>query len=165
MIGKLDYVVHSRLDIAHVVGLVARFQKSPKETHMVAVKRISRYLKGTIVYGLWYPYRGNFSLKVFTDTDWARNVDYQKSINSGDFLLGGRLVSWTSKRKNCVSQSTIEAEYVIASMNCKQFICMSHVLEGFKQNMTELVIIYCENTSAINIFKNPMLHARTNILS
>lgn len=69
MIGKLHYVVHSRLDISHAVGLVARFQKSPKETHMIAVKRIFRYLRGTIDYGLWYPYRGNFSLQVFIDAD------------------------------------------------------------------------------------------------
>lgn len=130
MIGKLHYVAHSRLDIAHDAGLVARFQKDHKETHLVVVKRISRYLKGTMDYGLWYSYKNNFSLEVFTDADWANNVDDQKRTTNGDFLLGGRLVAWKSKKQTCVSQSTTEAEYVAESMNCTQTIWMRHVLEG-----------------------------------
>lgn len=94
----MHYVVHSRLDIAHVVGLIARFHKDPKETHMVAVQRIFRYLKGTVDYGLWYPYNDNFSLKFFTDADWAGNVDDRKSTTSGAFFLGEILVSWISKK-------------------------------------------------------------------
>lgn len=129
MIGKLHYVIHSRPNIAHVVGLVARFQKDPKETHLVAVKRIFQYLKGTLDYGLWYPYKGNFSLDVFTDANWAGNVDDQKSTTGGAFLLGRRLVAWTSKKKTCVSQSTIEAKYVATSINCMHAIWMRHVLE------------------------------------
>lgn len=122
MIRKLYYVVHNRPDIAHVVGLVAIFQKDPKETHMVAVKRIFRYLKGIVDYGLWYPYNDNFYLKVFTDVDWAGNVDERKRTTGGDFFLGERLVSWISKKQSCISQSTTEAEYVATSMNCTQTI-------------------------------------------
>lgn len=117
MIGKLHYVIHSRPDIAHIVGIVARFQKNPKETHLIATKRIFRYLKGTIDYGLWYPYGGNFDLKVYIDADWARNVDERKSINGGAFFLGGRLVSWSSKMQSCTSQSTAEVEYVATYIN------------------------------------------------
>lgn len=106
MIEKLHYVVHSRPDIAHVVGFVARFQKSPKETHMTTVKRIFKYLRGIVDYGLWYTYLGNFSLQVFTDADWARNLDDRKRTTSGAFFLRGRLVSWTSKKQTCISQST-----------------------------------------------------------
>ncbi|GLJ41340.1 hypothetical protein SUGI_0855530 [Cryptomeria japonica] len=93
MIGKLHYVFYGSLDIAHAVGIVVKFQKSLKKTHMVAVKRIFSYLRGTIDYGLWYAYKGNFSFKVFTDANWASNVDYQKTTISGAFFLGGRLVS------------------------------------------------------------------------
>lgn len=93
MIGKLHYIVHSRMNITHAAGLVARFQKEPKESHMVVVKRIFWYLKGTIDYGLWYPYKGDFTLDVFTDVDWESNVDDRKSTTGGDFLLGGRLVA------------------------------------------------------------------------
>lgn len=103
MIGKLHYVVHNRPDIAHAVGITAQFQQSPRESHLVAVKRILRYLKGTIDYGLWYPYNNDFNLKVFTNAHWAGNVDNQKSTTSGAFFLGGRLVSWMSKKQSCIS--------------------------------------------------------------
>lgn len=125
------------------------------------MKRIFRYLKGIVDYALWYPYKGDFTLDIFTDADWEGNVDDRKSTTGGVFLLGGRLVAWTSKKKTCVSQSTVEAEYVAASMNCTQAIWMRHMLEGFKIDMSEPVTINCDNTSAINISKNPILHART----
>lgn len=122
---------------------------------------IFRYLKGTIDYGLWYPYKNDFSLKVFTNANWVGNVDDRKSTTGGAFLLGGRLVAWTSKKQNCVSQSTTEAKHVDESMNCTQAIWMRHVLECFRLDMSRQVIIYCDNTSAINISKNHVLHART----
>ena len=71
MIGNLLYLTASRPDIMQAVGLVARFQANPKESHMIAVKRILRYLKGTIDYGLWYPKDENFDLKAFSDAGWA----------------------------------------------------------------------------------------------
>lgn len=161
IIGKLHYVVHSRPDIAHAVGIVANFHKSPRESHLVAVKRILRYLKGTDDYGLWYPYNDDYNLKVYIDANWASNVDDQKSTTGGVFFLGGRLVSWTSKKQSCTSQSTAEAEYVVAFMNCTQAIWMKHVLEGFKVPVSKSVNIFCDNTSAINISKNSVLRATT----
>ena len=93
MIEKLQYVVHTRSDIALAVGIVARFSTKPKENHMMAVKRILRYLKGTEDYGLWCKLGGNLDLKVFTDADWARNIDDRKSTSGGALFLGKRLVS------------------------------------------------------------------------
>ena len=118
MIGKLQYVVHKRPDIALVVNIVARLSAKPKENHMMAVKRILRYLRGTKDYGLWYKIERNLDLKLFTDADWAGNIDDRKSTSGGAFFLGKRLVSWTSKKKNCTSQSTAKAEYVAVVVNC-----------------------------------------------
>ena len=103
MIEKLQYVVHTRPDIALVVGIVARFSAKSRENHMMAVKRILRYLKGTEDYGLWYKLGGNMDLKVFIDVDWARNIDDKKSTSGEMFFLCKRLVSWTSKKKNSIS--------------------------------------------------------------
>lgn len=128
---------------------------------MVAVKRSLRYLKGTIDCGLWYPYNNDFNLKVFIDVDWAGNVDDWKSTTGGVFFLSGRLVSWMSKKQSCISQSTTEAEYVSAFMNFTQTIWMKHVLSGFKVPVSEPVSIFFDNTSAINISKNLVFHART----
>lgn len=105
--------------------------------------------------------QGNFTLDVFIDTNWVGNVDNRKRTTSGAFLLGGRLVAWTSKKQTCVSHSTVKVEYVAASMNCTQTIQMRHVLEGFKIDMSKPATIYCDNTSTINISKNHVLHART----
>ena len=71
MIGILLYLTTSHPDIMQVVGLVARFQENPKESHMIVVKIILRSLKGTIDYGLWYQKDENFNLKAFSDADWA----------------------------------------------------------------------------------------------
>ncbi|KAK6124484.1 hypothetical protein DH2020_041765 [Rehmannia glutinosa] len=81
MIGSLLYLTASRPDILHVVCICARFQSNPKESHMSAVKRIFRYLKGTIQYGLFYPKNENFSLKCYSDSDYAGNIDDRKSTS------------------------------------------------------------------------------------
>lgn len=99
-------------------------------------------------------------MKVYIDADWAGNVDDQKSTIGGAFFLGRRLVS-CSKKQSCTSQSTTEAEYVAVYMNCTQAIWMRHILEGFNMKISEPINILCDNTSAINISKNPVLHART----
>ena len=88
----------------------------------MAVKRILRYLKGTEDYGLWYKLGGNLDLKVFTDVDWVGNIDDRKSTSGGAFFLSKRLVSWTSKKKNCTSESIAEAEYVAAAVNFSKII-------------------------------------------
>jgi hypothetical protein len=98
MIGKLQYVVHTRPDIALAVGMVAMFVANPKENHMMEIKRIMRYLKGTEYYGLWYKKGSNLDLKAFTNADWAGSVDDRKNTSGGAFFLGKRLVSWTSKK-------------------------------------------------------------------
>ena len=69
MIGSLLYVTASQPDVMQVVGQVARFQAAPKESHIIVVKRILRYLKGTEEYGLWYPKGNNLIIQAFTDAD------------------------------------------------------------------------------------------------
>ena len=75
--------------------------------------------------------------------------------------MGNRLVSWTSKKQNCFSQSTTEAEYVAATVNCSNVVWLKQLLKGMKEDITEPMIIYCDNTSAINILKNPMIYTKT----
>ena len=75
MIGSLIYVIATRPDVMKDVGLVARFQSSPKETHVTIVKRIFKYLKGSLEYGLWYPKSQDFNLKSFTNAYWKGSID------------------------------------------------------------------------------------------
>jgi hypothetical protein len=96
MIGSLLYITTSRPDIMHAVGMVGRYQATPKQSHLQAVKRIFRYLKGTMTYGLWYPRNQNFQLTAYLDVDWANCVDERKSTSGGPFIPGDSLVAWLS---------------------------------------------------------------------
>ena len=86
------------------------------------IKRIVRYLKGIEEYGLWYKKGGNLDLKQFTDVNQAECVDDRKSTSGGALFLGKRLVSWPSKKQNCISQSIAEVEYVATVANCSNIV-------------------------------------------
>ncbi|KAJ9557496.1 hypothetical protein OSB04_012110 [Centaurea solstitialis] len=122
MIGSLLYLTASRPDIMYSTCLCARYQAEPKESHLTAVKRIFRYLKGTPNLGLWYSKDSGFDLTAYSDSDFAGCKIDRKSTTGGCHLLGGKLVSWTSKKQNSVSTSTAEAEYVAAGIYCAQVL-------------------------------------------
>ena len=86
MIGKLQYVRHNRPDIALSAGIVARFFVDPKENHLMVMKRIMKYLKGTREFGLYCKKNQKFEFKAYTDADWARNIDDRKSTSGGAFF-------------------------------------------------------------------------------
>jgi hypothetical protein len=106
MLGRLLYVTSSRPDVMQTVGHVARFQATPKESHVLAVKRIFRYLKGTEEFGLWYPKGKDLSLIAYTDADWVGCIDDRKRASGASFYLGECLVSWLSKKQSSISLST-----------------------------------------------------------
>src|ERR1041384_8065901 len=116
MIGSLLYLCASRPDIMLSVCMCARFQSAPKESHYMAVKRILRYLVYTPNLGLWYPKGSSFKLVGYSDSDWEGEKVDRKS-GSCQFL-GRSLVSWSSKKQNCLSLSTAEAEYLAAGSCC-----------------------------------------------
>ncbi|GJV72629.1 putative ribonuclease H-like domain-containing protein [Tanacetum coccineum] len=115
MIGSLMYFTSSRPDIMFVVCAYARYQVNPKVSHLYAVKRIFRYLKGQPKLGLWYPKDSPFDLEAYIDSDYARASLDKKSTTGGCQFLGCRLISWRCKKQTVVANSTTEAEYVAAS--------------------------------------------------
>ena len=121
MIGSLLYVTASRTDVMFSVCMFARFQASPKESHLKATKRILRYLKHTQDVGLCYPKRSNFELIGYSDSDYAGCKVDRKSTSGTCQLLGRSLVSWSSKKQNSVALSTAEAEYISAYSCYAQF--------------------------------------------
>jgi hypothetical protein len=118
MIDNLLYITTSRPDIMKAVGMVGRYKSSPKQSHLAAVKRIFKYLKGTMTYGLWYPRNQNFQLTTYSDDDWDNYLDERKSTNEGAFFLGDSLVECLSKKQGYISLSTTEAEYIVAATCC-----------------------------------------------
>ena len=160
MIGSLLYLTASRPDICFSVGLCARFQANPKESHLKAVKRIIRYIKGTYNLGLFYSFDTNDILVGYCDADWAGNIDDRKSTSGGCFYVGNNLVSWSSKKQNSVSLSSSEAEYIAAGSACTQLLWMKQILKDYEIEQGKMTL-YCDNLSAINISKNPVQHSRT----
>ena len=118
MIGSLLYLTSTRPDIMHAVGIVGRFKANPKGSHLQAVKRIFKYLRGTQDFGLWYPKDTDLTLHAYTDVDWVGNVDDQKSTSGREFSMGSRLVSWFSKKQCSIALSRAEAKYVVAASCC-----------------------------------------------
>jgi hypothetical protein len=161
MIGSLLYITTSHPDIMHVVGMVGRYQSAPKQSHLLAVKRIFRYLKETMNYGLWYPKNQNFQLLVYSDVDWANCMDERKSTSGGAFFLGDSLVAWLSKKQGSISLSTTKAKYIVVSTYCTHVLWMIQTLADLEVKYAALIPIHCDNTSAISVSKNPVFHSKT----
>ncbi|KAJ9558107.1 hypothetical protein OSB04_012721 [Centaurea solstitialis] len=160
MIGSLMYLTASRPDIMFAVCVCARFQVRPKESHLHAVKRIFKYLKGQPRLGLWYPNDTSFDLVAYTDSDYGgANLD-RKSTSGGCQFLGGRLVSWQCKKQTTVSQSTTEAEYIAASQCCSQVLWIQNQMQDYGLSFLQTPI-YIDNNSAISIVNNPVKHSKT----
>ncbi|GJW26736.1 putative ribonuclease H-like domain-containing protein [Tanacetum coccineum] len=135
MIGSLMYLTSSRPDIMFVVCACARYQVNPKVSHLYAVKRIFRYLKGQPKLGLWYPKDSPFDLVAYTDSDYVGASLDRKSTIGGCQFLGCRLISFQCKKQTVVVNSTTEAEYVVASSCRGQFwsTVMAKTISGEEQ--------------------------------
>ncbi|KAK2417316.1 putative mitochondrial protein [Trifolium repens] len=160
MIGSLLYLTASRPDITYAVGVCARYQADPKVSHLTQVKRILKYVNGTSDYGIMYSHCESSTLYGYCDADWAGSADDRKSTSGGCFFLGANLISWFSKKQNCVALSTAEAEYVAAGSCCSQLVWMKQMLKEYDVEQNALTL-YCDNMSAINISKNPVQHSKT----
>ncbi|GJS49571.1 putative ribonuclease H-like domain-containing protein [Tanacetum coccineum] len=160
MIGSLMYLTASRPDIMFAVCVCSRFQVTPKTSHLNAVKRIFKYLKGKPNLGLWYPRESSFDLEAFSDSDYAgANLD-RKSTTGGCQFLGSRLISWQCKKQTIVATSTTEAEYVAAASCCGQVLWIQNQMLDYGFNFMNTKI-HIDNESTICIVKNPVYHSKT----
>ncbi|GJT30187.1 putative ribonuclease H-like domain-containing protein [Tanacetum coccineum] len=163
MIGSLMYLTSSRPDIMFTVCACARFQVTPKVSHLHAVKRIFRYLKGQPKLGLWYPKDSPFNLEAYTDSDYVGTSLDRKSTIGGCQFLRSRLISWQCKKQIVVANSTTEAEYVAASNCCGQVLWIQNQLLDYGYNFMNTKI-FIDNESTICIVKNPVFHSKTKYI-
>ncbi|GJZ79533.1 retrovirus-related pol polyprotein from transposon TNT 1-94, partial [Tanacetum coccineum] len=160
MIGTLLYLTASRPDLQFAICMCARYQARPTEKHLNAVKRIFRYLKGTVHRGLWYPKDSSFALTAFADADHAGCQDTRRSTSGSIQLLGDRLVSWSSKRQKSAAISSTEAEYIALSGCCAQVLWMRSQLTDYGLGFNKIPM-YCDNKSAIALCCNNVQHSRS----
>ncbi|GKA64293.1 putative ribonuclease H-like domain-containing protein [Tanacetum coccineum] len=160
MIGSLMYLTASRPDIMFAVCACARFQVTPKASHLNAVKRIFRYLKHQPKLGLWYPRDSPFELEAFSDSDYRGASLDRKSTTGGCQFLGRRLISWQCKKQTIMANSTTEAEYVAAANCCGQVLWIQNQMMDYGFNFMN-TRIHIDNESTISVIKNPVAHSRT----
>jgi hypothetical protein len=146
--------------LTQAVGQVVRFQAAPKETHVMVVKRIFIYLKEIEDFGLWYPKWNDLSLFAYTDADLAGSIDDRRSTSGEYFYLGECLVSCLRNKWSSVSFSMEEEEYIAVKTCCTQVLWMKRTLQDIQVKYDEPISILCDNTSAIIISKNPVMHSK-----
>ncbi|GJV85432.1 retrovirus-related pol polyprotein from transposon TNT 1-94 [Tanacetum coccineum] len=161
MIDTLLYLIASRPDLQFSICMCARYQAQPTENHLHAVKRIFRYLRGTVNRGLWYPKDSSITLTAFTDADHAGCQDTRHSTSGSMQFLGDKLVSWSSKRQKSAAISSTEAEYIAMSKHID--IRFHFIKEQVENGVIELYFVNTEYQLA-DIFTKPLARERIEFL-
>ncbi|KAI5336302.1 hypothetical protein L3X38_015569 [Prunus dulcis] len=162
LVGCLQYLTITRPDLAFAVNTVAQYMSAPRTSHMIAVKRILRYIKGTLDFGLTLcPQSSPARLTAYSDADWAGCPDSHRSTTGYLIYLGNNLISWCSKKQPTVSRSSTESEYRSLAHACAETTWLSYLLVELGVHLQFPITLHCDNLSATYLAANPVFHART----
>jgi hypothetical protein len=161
LVGSLRYLVNTRPDLAYSVGYVSRFLEKPTQEHLAAVKRIIRYVSGTLHLGCQYSRDTQWKLVRYCDSDMAGDIDTSKSTTGVAFFLGRNLISWQSQKQKVVALSTCKAEYMAATVAACQGLWLSQLLGDLRSTPIDGTELNVDNKSALALMKNPVLHGRS----
>lgn len=161
-VGSLLYLSQrTRPDIAHAVANASRSNNCYRLTHWKAVKRIFRYLNGSINLKLRYSNTIDNDLNGFTDADWASDVDKRRSCTGYIFKLSNAAVTWHSGYQQTVAKSTAEAEYMALSDGTAEALWLRQLLRELDNSLAETIKIYCDSRSAIDLASTDAYRAKT----
>ena len=162
-IGCLTYMsTATRPDVAAAVGVLSQYMSRPSKEHWIGVKRVLRYLKGTLMYGLkFYAHEQEPELFGYSDADWAGDVDTRRSTSGYVFQIGSSTISWSSKKQSTVAKSSTEAEYVALSSATQEAIWLRSLMGDLGRQLDGPTIIYEDNQGAIELAKKAKYHNRT----
>ncbi|XP_028547811.1 uncharacterized protein LOC114578618 [Dendrobium catenatum] len=158
--GALQYLTLTRPDISFSVNLLSQHMHEPLQKHFYLLKRLLRYIKGTLHFGLPIT-KTDLVLKSFSDVDWAGDPITRKSTTGFCSFLGDTLISWTLKKQNTVSRSSTESEYRALAALTSDIIWLRRLLTDFGISQNYPTNLYCDNMSAIALANNPVFHSRT----
>ncbi|XP_022019353.1 uncharacterized mitochondrial protein AtMg00810-like [Helianthus annuus] len=159
--GALQYLTFTRPDICYAVQQVCMFMHAPKVDHWNALQRIIRYLQGTSSHGLTIGASPGFSLRAYTDTDWAGCPDTRRSASGYCVYLGPNIISWSSKHQSVISRSSAEAEYRGVANVVAEICWLRNLLLELHKPLTTASLVYCDNISVIYLSGNPVQHQCT----
>ena len=161
ILGKLRYLTHTRPDLMLSNGLLSRFMENPSVEHLKTAKRIIRYVKGTLNYGLKYKRSEVFELIRYSDSDYAGDHMGRKSTSGSVFFLGENLITWSSQKQKILALSSCEAEYIaLNTTSCQAIWLVGLITEVTKKSMMP-VELRVDKSSMIELAKNPAFHSRT----
>ncbi|KAJ0860826.1 putative RNA-directed DNA polymerase [Helianthus annuus] len=160
LVGALQYLTITQPDLSYAVNQASQFLQQPTTTHFQLVKRILRYVKGTLTHGLHFDRPPNITLLGFSDADWARCIDTRRSTYGYCIYLGGNLVSWSEKKQPTVSQSSCESEYRAMANTAAEIIWLTNLLRELKALPPGRPTLLCDNKSALFLTQNPISHKR-----
>jgi hypothetical protein len=163
LIGSLRYLVNTRPDLAYAVGIASRFMEAPGREHWAVVKRIVRYIAGTLDYGCKYMKGEGMGLNLlgYTDSDCSGDLVHRKSTSGIIFYLGTNLVTWASQKQKVVALSSCEAEYIAAALGACQGVWLSRLIADLVGGEAQKFRLLIDNQSAIELAKNPVFHERS----
>ena len=159
-VGSLQYLSLTRPDIAYTVNKLSQFMHKPTTEHWTAVKRLLRYLCGTLHHGITLRRPSSLALHAFSDADWAGNKDDFTSTSAYIVYLGSNPVSWSSKKQRTVARSSTEAEYRSVAATASELRWICSLLTELGITPPTQPVIYCDNVGATNLCANPVFHSR-----
>jgi hypothetical protein len=157
----MQYTTITRPDLTFPVNKVSQFFAQPTESHWQEVKRILRYIKGTLHYGLKILPSSDFNIIAFCDADWAGCPDDRRSTTGFAIFLGPNIISWSSKKQSTVSRSSTEVEYRAMAVTAAEVSWINALLEELWCSSTKVPALWCDNLSATFLAANPVFHVRT----
>ncbi|XP_023751748.1 uncharacterized mitochondrial protein AtMg00810-like [Lactuca sativa] len=160
-VGALQYLTFTRPDISYAVQHVCLFMHDPREPHLLALKRILRYLQGTLSFGLSLRPSSVDCLVSYSDADWAGSPKTRRSMSGFCVYLGDNFVSWSSKRQHVVSRSSAEAEYQGVANVVAEAAWLRNLLLELSCPLSKATVMFCDNVSAMYLASNPIQHQRT----
>lgn len=160
LVGALQYLTFTRPDIAYFVGVVCQFMHQPTDAHFFLVKRILRYIKGTLTCGFTYKAASSATLSAYSDSDSAADINTRCFITGYVVFLGVNPVSWQSKRQAYVSRSSTKAKYK-ALAHCVADVCwLRSILKDLHMFLSDPPLLQCDNLFALALSTNPVFHSR-----
>nr|XP_016460895.1 PREDICTED: uncharacterized mitochondrial protein AtMg00810-like [Nicotiana tabacum] len=161
LVGKLNFLTNTRLDIAYGVQHLSQFMQKPREPHLKAAFHLLRYLKNDPTLGIFMSKDGDHTVRAYCDSDWAACLDSRRSISGYLALLGNSPIRWKSKKQETISLSSAEPEYRALRKVVGELVWLRMLFEELTVPFSLPISVYCDSQSALHIARNPVFHKRT----